>query len=122
MFLHSVQRTRHSQPVLADRHMQVNLRRRDVLVPQQILDLPQIRSIFQQMRRKGMPQRMARHPLLDPRRPCRALDRLVIDWPEQMMASPRGGLRVGGCLLRRTAAARQRFQMHGVKLAERAIA
>ena len=32
-----------------------------------------------------MPQRMARHPLLDPRRPCRALDRLVVDLPMQVM-------------------------------------
>ena len=34
-----IQRTHHTQAVLPDRHVQVNLRRADILVPQQILDL-----------------------------------------------------------------------------------
>jgi len=49
------------------RHVQVNLRRRDFLMPEQILDGPQIRPGFQQVRREGVPQRMTRHVLLDPR-------------------------------------------------------
>ena len=44
--------------------MQVNLRRRDVFVPKYLLDRSQVGPSFQQMRGKGVPQRMASHPFL----------------------------------------------------------
>jgi hypothetical protein len=91
-------------------------------MPQQILDLPQVRSVLQQVRRKRMPQRMARHPFLDPGLMSGPLDRLIIDLPVQMVSPPDSGLGIRRNLPRRTAAALQRLQMHAVNLAERAIA
>jgi hypothetical protein len=42
--------------------MQVDLRRRDILVPQKLLDRPQIRPVLQQVRCKRMPQRTVTVP------------------------------------------------------------
>jgi selenocysteine lyase/cysteine desulfurase len=44
--------------------MQVNLGGRDVLVPQQVLDRPQVGAGLQQMGRKAVAQGVARHPLV----------------------------------------------------------
>ena len=76
------------------RNVQVNLRRRDLLMPMKVLDRPQIRPVFEQMRRERVPQRMTRHVLLDPRRRCRPLDRLVLNLPVQMMPPTDPGLRL----------------------------
>ena len=46
--------------MLTDRHMEIDLRRRDILVPEQILNPSQVRPVFQQMSRKTMTERMAR--------------------------------------------------------------
>jgi len=42
--------------MLTHRHMEIDLRRRDIFVPQKLLDPPQIHASLQQMRRKRMPQ------------------------------------------------------------------
>ena len=44
-----IQRTLHTQSIPTRRHMQIDFRRGDVLVTQQILDRPQIRSRLEQM-------------------------------------------------------------------------
>jgi hypothetical protein len=41
-----IQRTHHAKPVRTRRHVQVNLRRRDVLVAQQFLNGPQVHAAF----------------------------------------------------------------------------
>ena len=46
------------QPVA--RHVCIKLRRIDARVPQQFLDDSQIRPVFQQVRRKAMPQHVRR--------------------------------------------------------------
>lgn len=45
--------------------MRVNLRGPHIRMSQQRLDGPQVRSSFQQMRRKRMPERVGRRPLVD---------------------------------------------------------
>src|SRR5581483_9323577 len=50
------------------RNVRVDLGRRDVGVAEHGLDRPQIRAVFQEMRRERMPQRVRRHALLDARR------------------------------------------------------
>lgn len=74
--------------------MQVDLRRGDILVSQQILNGPQVSSVFQQVRRKRMPQRMARHPFLDPGFMRGPFDRLIINLSMQMVPPPDSGFRV----------------------------
>ena len=59
-----IQRTHHPQSIGSRRHVQIDLRRRDVFMSQDLLDRPQIRSSFQQMRREtSSPQRPAASPL-----------------------------------------------------------
>jgi hypothetical protein len=41
---HTIQRTHHPHAMFPHRHMQLYFRRRDVFMPQQILDAPQIRA------------------------------------------------------------------------------
>lgn len=48
-----IQPAPHAQPVHADGHMQINLRRRDLLMPQQILD---------KLKERGRPARTPPHP------------------------------------------------------------
>ena len=47
------------------RHMRVDLRGREVAVPEQHLHHAQVRAVIQQMRRKGMAQRVRRQFLFD---------------------------------------------------------
>ena len=56
--------------MLTERHMQINLRRRDILMTQKLLDCSQIRTVFQEMGRKTVAQGVCRHALIDahPRR------------------------------------------------------
>ena len=68
--MHRMQRL---QPL--PRHMRINLRRGNILVPQQILHRPDVIPVLQQMRRKRMPQRMATRRLRNPRQPRRHLHR-----------------------------------------------
>ena len=55
-------------------HVRIKFGRSDVRVPQHLLNRPQVRSAFQQVRRERMPQHVRRHALVDLRR-RRALDR-----------------------------------------------
>ena len=74
-----IQRTSHPHPIHPHCHMQIDLRRRNILMPQQFLDRPEISPAFQQARRKRMPQGMTRHPLGDSRILRASLDRLVVN-------------------------------------------
>jgi hypothetical protein len=69
-------------------------------VSEDLLDRSQVRPRFEQMRGEAMPQRMARHPLLDPRRLRRALDRFVVDLAMKMMPSPDAAFGIDRQLLR----------------------
>src|ERR1051326_5659710 len=51
----------------AARDLRVHLSRADAGVPEQFLDDPQIRPMFQKMSRKTMPQHVRSHIALDPR-------------------------------------------------------
>ena len=74
--IEAVDRTDNRLDVLR-RNMGVDLRRPRRTVPQQDLDKPQVRAIFEKMRRKGMPQRMRRGRPPDPRlRQRRLYDRI----------------------------------------------
>ena len=57
-----IQRTPHPQPWFAQ-NVRINLRRRHILVPEQLLQRADVISILQQMRRKRMPQRKCRQTL-----------------------------------------------------------
>jgi len=87
-----IQWTLDPDPVRPHRNVKIDLRRRDILVPQQFLDRSQIDSILQQVGREGMPQSMTRHSLLDSGRPRRPLDRLIVNRPMEMMASSQAAL------------------------------
>jgi hypothetical protein len=52
-----------SDPTLGD--VRVDLGRRDIFVPQQFLDDPKVCAAVKHVGRKGMPQEMWRHALLD---------------------------------------------------------
>ena len=57
-------------------HMRVNLRRRNIGMPEHLLDDPQIRPALQQMRREGMSQHVRMHVLLQPRAPAQFAEQL----------------------------------------------
>jgi hypothetical protein len=97
----SIQRTHYAKSVLARRHVQVNLCRSYILVPEDFLDRTQIGAVLQQMSRKTMPQRMARHVFLDPCRLGSSLDRFIVYLAVQVMATPDLRFRIGGNLLGR---------------------
>ena len=55
------------EPLLID--VRINLGRRNIRMPQQLLDDAQVRPIPQQVRREGMPQQMRIHIHVNPRVP-----------------------------------------------------
>ena len=60
-------------PIVRGAQMQIrdvciNLRRRNIAVPEQRLNRTRIRAVLQEMRGKAVSQRMRRHVLLDPGR------------------------------------------------------
>ena len=77
----SIQWTDYAESVLTSRHVQVNLRRRDVFVPEDFLDGAQISSVLQQMCGEAVPQRVARHAFLDPCGLSSSLDRFIVNLP-----------------------------------------
>ena len=56
----------HAEPSTIE-DVRVNHRRAHVPVPQEFLYCPDVIPILQEVRRKGMPKRVAAHPLRDPR-------------------------------------------------------
>ena len=85
-----IQRTVHPQPVRSHRHMQVDLRRRDILVSKKLLDGSQIRPAFQQVRRHVKPP-VTWFPLFNRVRQSLLRDRAPDPHPESAAAqAPKG--------------------------------
>ena len=53
-------------------NMRVDLRRRNIRMAEHYLNRPKIRTTFEQMRRKRMPEHVRRNDLCNPRSPCTA--------------------------------------------------
>ena len=85
-----IQRTHHPEPFRTGRDLQVDLGCCDVFVAENLLDGSQIGRRSEQVGCERVPQRMARHALLDPRRPCHAFDRFVLDLLVEVMTAPEG--------------------------------
>jgi len=73
-----------SRPV---HHVRIDLRRRHIHMPEQILDAADIRPALQQVRGETVPQRMGRHPLVEPGPACRRPDR-HLKRPVQQVVAP----------------------------------
>jgi hypothetical protein len=65
----AVDRTPHPEPA-AVQHVRVHHRRRNVGVPEQFLDCPDVVAGLQKMRRERVPEGVAGHPLRQPRPPA----------------------------------------------------
>jgi len=70
-------------------NMRVNLRRRNIRMAEHHLNRPKIRTAFEQMRRKRMPEHVRRNDLCNPCSPCTASQQFPKGLPRQRPTPPR---------------------------------